>query len=297
MHESLATSIAPRLAMLRALAQEGNVTKAAARLGVPQPTVSRWLAALGSELGAPVVVKDGRGVRLTRAGALLAAASADAMAALESGTRRVIEETDPTRGRVVLGFLHMLGRSLVPELVRAFRAHHPHIRFGLVQASRAEIMARLWSGEVDLAFFGPPPDEPSLAWAPVRRQEIKLVLPSTHRLAERTKVRILELADEDFVGLEHGFGMRQLTDDLCATAGFTPRMAFEGQESDTVRGLVAAGLGVAILPEAEFPTPGLVEIPLAPKASRLLALAWPAHDQLAPAVRAFRDYALEPDQA
>ncbi|SMD16014.1 DNA-binding transcriptional regulator, LysR family [Kibdelosporangium aridum] len=277
--------------MLRLFALEGNVTRVAAALGVPQPTVSRWLAALSAEVGAPVVVKDGRGVRLTRAGQLLADAASSAMGAFEAGTRQVIEEVDPDSGRVVLGFLHMLGRSMIPELLRAFRFRHPRVRFGLIQASRADIIARLRSGEVDLAFFGPPPDEPELAWTPVQRQELRVVLPDTHRLAGRAEVRIAELANEEFVGLEHGFGLRQITDDMCAEAGFTPRMAFEGQESDTVRGLVAAGLGVAILPEVEVPSPGLAEISLSPQASRLVALVWPAHDQLTPAVRAFRDFA------
>ncbi|MCE7008462.1 LysR family transcriptional regulator [Kibdelosporangium philippinense] len=276
--------------MLRLLALDGNVTRAAAVLGVPQPTVSRWLAALAAEVGAPVVVKDGRGVRLTRVGQLLASAASAAMGPLESGARQALEEIDPEKGRVVLGFLHMLGRSLVPELLRAFRFRHPRVRFGLIQSSRAEIIARMRSGEVDLAFYSPPPDEPELAWAPVQRQEIKLVLPDTHRLARRSRVEVRELADEDFVGLERGFGMRQITDDMCAAAGFTPRLSFEGQETDTVRGLVSSGLGVAILPEAELPTPGLVEISLTPQASRVVALVWPAHDQLTPAVRAFRDF-------
>jgi DNA-binding transcriptional LysR family regulator len=278
--------------MLRALALEGTITRAAERLGVPQPTVSRWLVALGEEVGSPLVVKDGRGVRLTRAGLLLVEAASAAMGALEAGTRRVVEEVDPGSGRVVLGFLHMLGRSLVPELVRAFRSRHPHVRFRLVQASRDEVQSQLRSGEVDLAFFGPPPNDPLLAWAPMQHQELKLILPLGHRLAGRARVRIAELAEEDFIGLEHGFGLRQVTDDLCAAAGFTPRITFEGQESDTVRGLVAAELGVALLPMAEHPVPGLVEVPVTPKAARLVALAWPAHDHLAPAVRTFRDYAL-----
>nr|CEL19004.1 LysR family transcriptional regulator Bsu YybE [Kibdelosporangium sp. MJ126-NF4]CTQ95193.1 LysR family transcriptional regulator Bsu YybE [Kibdelosporangium sp. MJ126-NF4] len=264
----------------------------AAHLGVPQPTVSRWLAALSSSIGAPVVVKDGRRVQLTRAGRLLASAATSAMSALETGTRQVIEEIDPGSGRVALGFLHMLGRSLVPELLRAYRFTHPQVRFGLLQSSRAEIIARMAAGDVDLALYSPPPNEPELAWAPVQEQELKLVLPDTHRLATRASVEVTELANEDIVGLEHGFGMRQITDDLCAAAGFAPRMAFEGQESDTVRGLVLSGLGVAILPEAELRTPGLVEISLSPRVYRTLALVWPAHDQLTPAVRSFRDFAL-----
>ncbi|WP_237774458.1 LysR family transcriptional regulator [Actinosynnema sp. ALI-1.44] len=292
MNESLAASIAPRLAMLRLLATERNITRVAAQMDVPQPTVSRWLAALSTEIGAPVVVKDGRGIQLTRAGRLLAAAATSAMGALETGTRQVVEEIDPDRGRVVLGFLHMLGRSMVPELLRAYRFTHPQVRFGLLQSSRAEIIAWMSSGEVDLALYSPPPRSPELAWAPVQEQELKLVLPDTHRLARRSEVAVAELVTEEIVGLERGFGMRQITDDLCVAAGFTPRMAFEGQEADTVRGLVLSGLGVSILPEAELLSPGLVEISLAPRAFRTLALVWPAHDQLSPAVVSFRDFAL-----
>ncbi|HWO63561.1 MAG TPA: LysR family transcriptional regulator, partial [Umezawaea sp.] len=133
-------ALAPRLAVLRALAQEEHVTRVAEVVGLPQPTVSRWLAAIGEELGAPVVEKVGRGVRLTRAGRLLAEAAERSMAVMEAGWRAAAEEVDPERGQVVLGFLHMLGRSLVPELVRGFRDAHPHVRFRLVQNSRQVVL-------------------------------------------------------------------------------------------------------------------------------------------------------------
>src|SRR4051812_47963560 len=122
-------SLAPRLAVLRALAQEEHVTRVAEIVGLPQPTVSRWLTTIGDELGAPVVEKAGRGVRLTRAGRLLADAADRSMAVLEAGWRQAAEEVDPERGQVALGFLHLLGRSVVPELIRGFRATHPHVRF------------------------------------------------------------------------------------------------------------------------------------------------------------------------
>jgi DNA-binding transcriptional LysR family regulator len=289
----LAAVIAPKLAVLRALADEEHVTKVAELVDLPQPTVSRWLAALGEELGAPVVVRSGRRVRLTRAGRLLADAAARSMGVLETGCRRVAEEVDPERGQVALGFLHLLGRSLVPELLRDFRERHPHVRFRLVQDSRQSVLDQLASGGVDLALVGPPPTEvPEFRTELLHEQEILLVVPSSHRLAARRRVRLAELADEDFVGMEHGFGLRQITDELCATAGFTPRMTFEGQETETVRALVSVGLGVALLPHAEPPVPGLVEVSVTPKASRTIGLAWLADTPLPPAVRAFRDHAL-----
>ncbi|WP_199441396.1 LysR family transcriptional regulator [Umezawaea beigongshangensis] len=290
---ALATTIAPRLAVLRALAREEHVTRVAELVDLPQPTVSRWLAQLGEELGTPVVRRVGRGVRLTRAGRLLAEAAERSMSALEAGCRRAVEEVDPEHGQVVLGFLHLLGRSVVPEMLREFRERHPHVRFRLVQSSRQHVLDQLTSGEVDLALVGPPPrDVPGLESTPLLEQELVLVVPASHRLAGRGTVRLAELAEEDFVGMEHGFGLRQITDELCAAAGFTPRTAFEGQETETVRGLVAAGLGVALLPHAApAPVPGLVELPLTPRATRTIGLVWLAGAPLSPAVRAFRAHA------
>ncbi|ROP38406.1 MULTISPECIES: LysR family transcriptional regulator [Saccharothrix] len=282
-----------RLTVLRALAADEHVTHAAEAAGVPQPTVSRWLAALGTSLGAPVALRSGRRVRLTRAGRLLCEAADRALTALEAGQRAAAEEVSPERGQVALGFLHLLGRSVVPSLVSTFREDHPAVRFRLVQNSRQDILAHLADGDVDLALVSPPPTDPAFAHAVIREEELILVVPPGHRLAGRPAVRVAELAGEEFVGLEPGYGLRQITDDLCAAAGFTPTPAFEGQETETVRGLVAAGLGVALLPHADSPS-GLPEIPLDPRAAREIALVWPADTPLPPAVQAFRDHALAP---
>jgi DNA-binding transcriptional LysR family regulator len=294
-YESLSRQLAPNLALLAALRETGNITRAAELLGVPQPTVSRRLVAMGQALGAPLTVSVGRGIRLTRAGALLAEAAQQALTAVEAGTRRAIEEIEPTSGHVVLGFLHLLGRSLVPRLLRDYRATHPHVRFTLIQGSRRDMIDRLTAGELDLALIAPVlADEPALAAVILSEQEIYLSVPEAHRLAGHASARIEDLADEEFVMLEPGYGLRQITDDLCAAAGFEPKVAFEGQESDTVRGLVAAGLGVALLPRFEPEAPaGVVEVPLVPRVARTIGLTWRKNDQPTPAVAHFRGQVYE----
>ncbi|KMS92048.1 LysR family transcriptional regulator [Prauserella rugosa] len=287
----VAADLAPSVALLRVLKVTGNLTRAAAELRIPQPTASRRLAALADLLGTPVTAPDGRGIRLTRAGALLADAAERAGTELEHGVRQVHEEVDPERGHVALGFLHLLGRSLVPGLVRDFRAGHPHARFTLVQGSLQDIVDRLVRGEVDLGLVAPPPETAGLASIPLTEQELFVAVPETHPLAAAGHVRLVDLAAEPFVMLEHGYGLRQITDRLCAQAGFEPEVAFEGQESETVRGLVASGLGVALLPKFEPGTPaGIVEVPLRPRATRTVGLAWPSLRPLPPAVAAFRDF-------
>ncbi|MEV0089384.1 LysR substrate-binding domain-containing protein [Saccharopolyspora sp. NPDC050642] len=290
----LAAHLAPSLALLRAVAAEGHLTRAAESLGVPQPTVSRALAKLGDRLGTPVIVRQGRGIHLTRAGALLAAAAEDAMRGLEAGCRAVIEEIDPDRGQVTFGFQHTMGSTLVPPLLREFRDVHPHVRFGLVQGPRNSMLERAWSGEIDLCVVSPLPEhDPHWETAPLREEPLVAVLFARHRLARRRRLRLAELAGDDFVATRPGYGLRQIFAGLAERAGFEPRLAFESEEVDTVRGLVAAGLGVALLPPGDNgPAPGTVEVPLDPPAHRTIGLAWPAGRALPPAVRTFRDFTL-----
>src|SRR5580693_5652246 len=117
---TLVQSLAPKLALLRAVAEEGNLTRAAATVGLPQPTASRWLAALSAELGTPVVVSDGRGIRLSRVGASLAQAAGRTLSELATEVRQATDEADPERGSVVLAFLYTLGERRVPGVLRAF---------------------------------------------------------------------------------------------------------------------------------------------------------------------------------
>ena len=288
----LAARVSPTLAMLRAVAAEGHLTRAAERLAMPQPTISRALAKLSEQIDAPVITHQGRGIRLTRAGGMLASAADEALRTLETGCRSVVEELDPERGQVVFGFQHTMGRGVVPTLIRDFRVQHPEVRFGLVQGARDDLLDRMASGEIDLCLISPPPSADRFLDAfAVREEPLLAVLFEQHRLAHRKALKLGELAEDDFVATRRGYGLRQIFSDLASQAGFNPRLAFESEEVDTVRGLVAAGLGVALLPPTDNgPAPGTVEIPLEPAAHRTISLAWTTQRTMPPAVRVFRDF-------
>lgn len=288
--DALAEALAPRLALLRAVAAEGNLTRAAHRIGVPQPTASRWLAELAEQVGVPVMIRDGRGVRCSRLGELLADGATQALAALEAACRVVVEQADPERGQVVLAFLHTMGESRVPGLVRAFRVEHPTIRFTLRQGALEDTLGWLRTGTADLALTSPLPAAGEFESAPVAEQELVATVPTGHRLAGRRRLRLSELAGEPFVGLTPGHGLRTVTDELAAQAGFAPELAFEGEEVDTLRGFVAAGLGVAVLPAAERATEDVVELSLIPRATRQIGLVWASGRPLPPAAQAFQDF-------
>jgi DNA-binding transcriptional LysR family regulator len=290
--ERLAASIAPRLALLRALARERNVTRAAAEAGIPQPTASRWLARLGASLGAPVTVRVGRRAELTPAGEALAETAGQALRVLAAGAGQAMAQADPDRGRVVFAFLHTMGGARVPGLLRGFRGEHPAVRFTLIQGAHEDVLGRVRAGEADLALTAPvPAGDPELTAIQLYRQPLVLVVPDGHRLAGRRRVSLAEVAAERFVGMKRGYGLRHITDSLCQAAGFTPDLSFEGEEVDTVRGLAAAGLGVAILPAADPPPPaGTAQIELSPPAARTIGLVRSARRPLPPAAQRFWDY-------
>ncbi|GJF29629.1 transcriptional regulator [Kitasatospora sp. NE20-6] len=291
--DSPVARIAPQLAQFAAVARLEHVTQAAQLLGMPQPTLSRAVARLEAELGVDLLARQGRAVRLTRAGRLLLTSVERALAELERGAEAVRAEADPAAGRVAFGFLHTMGTEAVPGLLRGFRASHPRVRFQLVQDYVAAMLERLRAGELDLCLVSPLPDAPDLTARPLDEQRLHLVVPADHRLASRRRIRLAEVAEEPFVAVEEGYGLRVITDGFCAEAGFVPRIAFEGEEAETLRGLVAAGLGVALLPPALVPRPGVVELEVtAPRTRRAIGLAWVTGRPLTPPAAAFRDFVL-----
>ena len=196
---------------------------------------------------------------------------------------------------MVLGFLHTLGAGAVPRLVKDFRAGHPLTRFTLVQDGGHALLTRLRAGEIDLCLTAPLPREPDVESRQLAEQRIDLFVPPGHRFAARAGVRLAEAADEDFIVMEPGYGLRTITDELCRAAGFEPRITFEGEEADTARGLVGAGLGVSLLPAtvSSLADPSVAAVRVtAPKAARTIGIAWPAGRPLTAPAAAFRDFAL-----
>jgi DNA-binding transcriptional LysR family regulator len=288
-------AIAPRLRQFVVVAREQHLTRAAELLGVPQPTLSRSMSRLEAELGVALFTRPGRSIRLTRHGLALLDAAERAMAALAATLGRITGESDPARGRVALGFLHTLGGEMVPGLLRDFRAERPLVRFGLVQDNAHGLLARLRAGEIDLCLTAPLPDDPKIRAQALSEQRIDLFVPAGHRFARRRGVRLAEAAAEDFIVMEPGYGLRAITDALCREAGFEPSIAFEGEEADTARGLVGAGLGVSLLPAttSSLADPSVVPIRITtPKAARTIGIAWPADRPLTAPAATFRDFAL-----
>ncbi|MGV9676622.1 LysR family transcriptional regulator [Nocardia sp. NPDC003482] len=283
---------------LLTLAELEHVGAAADRLGVSQPTLSRTLARLEDRLGVRLFDRHGKRLSLNDFGRVYYEHARRAQAELDAARRALAELSDPARGVVRLSFLHSFGARLVPELIAAFRRGSWRVDFTLSQDAAEAVTARVLDGDADLGIVSPRPAAAGLGWRTLLRQRLALAVPADHRLAGRRQVRLAEAADADFVTMPAGFGMRRILDDLAAAADFRPRVGLESSDLVTVAGLVAAGLGVAVLPLEEGPVrgprPGPALIPLAdPGAARAVGLIWSAGAPAADAVRRFRDFAAE----
>lgn len=279
------------LPYLWAVAGTGGVTAAADELGVPQPTVSRGLARLAERLGTPVLERAGRGVRVSQAATELLPHAERALAAVEAGVRAVRRRAGERAATVVLAFQHTQGRTVVPALVRAVRAHHPSARFELHQGSRDFCVAALVDGAADAVIVAPAhPAGHGIETVQLYAEPLVLAVPPDHRLARRRAVRLADLAGEPLLAMRPEFGLRGLVDGLLEGAGVRLEIAFEGEDVQTLRGLVAAGLGVAVLPPAVPVATDVVELPIRDAgATRRIGLSWRSDRSAGPASQALFD--------
>ena len=274
---------------LLVLAEHEHVTETAAVLRTSQPTLSRALARVEAELGTRVFERAPDGVHLTPTGELVMTAARDLTARYGQLLSDLGAVLDPDTGVVRLAFLDSIASSLVPAVLRRFHEHAPRVRVLLSQEPAHDIVHDLGAGAVDLAITSARPAGDH-GWHTLQEERLVLVVPPGHRLWARKRVQLSELADEELVTTPIGFGYRALIDALLRDAGVSPTVSFESQDLATIEGLVAAGLGVGIVPEPFAGQSGTTGIALATDAARrTIGLTWRTDRPLpAPAAR-FRD--------
>lgn len=273
-----------------------TVTEVAQVCRVSQPGVSRALARLEDEVGAPLLHKVGRGLRLTHAGSVFKRHVDAVLHGLDDGLAAVDELVDPTSGTVTVAFQLSLGAWLVPRLVAQFRQDHPLVRFQLRQSDDTQGSSLLTGGRIDLEITSRRPRGSELQWHRLFSQPLVLAVPPGHRFVERSEIDLSETSGEDFVMLRPGWELRGLTDDLCANAGITARVAFECDDLPVVQGFVAAGLGIAIVPAMDardLPRSRVSERYIAiadAGAHREVGLVWSHNRRLLPSAELFRQH-------
>ena len=294
------------LRWLQQVADGTTVTEVSEVESVTQSGVSRALARLEAQVGTPLLRRSGRTLRMTHAGAVFKPHLDALLHHLDDGIAAVSQLIDPDTGTVALAFQQSLGTWLVPDLARSFRAAHPGVRFQLTQVRDEPNSAALDGGNADLELGSRRPQNPPDADVHTRLialEPLRLALPREHplarrRLAEPGRVRLADVAGDPFIGLRSASALRRLTDDLCEQAGFRPDVIFEGDDLSNVRGFVAAGLGVAVVPAPRAGSPEAVPGPVTyleiadPGAVREIFLTWSAERRLLPATDLFRRHVI-----
>ena len=275
-----------------------TVTEVSELEAVTQSGVSRALARLEAEVGTPLLQRSGRILRMTHAGAVFKRHVDALLHQLDDGIAAVNQLLQPETGTVALAFQHSLGTWLVPYLVRSFRAAHPQVRFELTQVRDELHTAALADGQADLEIGTRRPHDATLHIRQLALEPLRLAVPRDHRLAGQAQLWLADVINEPFVSLQPTSALRRLTDDLCEAAGFRPDVVFEGDDLSTVRGFVAAGLGVAVVPAPRAGSPESATGPLVyleildPGAVREITLTWSAERRLLATAELFRAYVI-----
>jgi DNA-binding transcriptional LysR family regulator len=285
--------VTPDLRQLRyfvAVAEEGNLTRAAGRLHIAQQSLSQQIRALEAQLGVTLFERSAHGVELTDVGAVLLREARPVLARAERAFEAVRRAARGEQGELRVGFLSTVANYFMPPVVRAFRERHPGVNLHTEDLTIAALVAGLRDGALDAALTRPPLVD-DLATEVVLREPVAAVLPEGHPLADRAELTLADLADEPWVLTPRASWPpwhRQYDEDF-ARAGYRPRVVQRGTTPQGLLALVAAGVGVTrlTLSSRSLRDGGVTFVPLADDEA-LVVLAW-RPDASTPALPALRE--------
>ena len=278
-----------RLRVLRAVSTTGSVSGAAAQLHVTTSAVSQQLARLEREVGQRLVERNGRGIRLTDAAALLASHGERLLAQVEQVEADLARHRGAVAGRLSVAAFATAARGLLPGALRGLRAEHPALDLRLDEQEPPEAIAGLCRGDVDVAVvqdWGEAPLElpEGLSRENLLDDPLDLAVPVEHALAARASVTLADLVAEEWITWTSG----QLCHDWLTRSLGEPRVVHTASEHSTQLALVAAGLGVAVLPllgRDHLPA-GVRLVEIRPRPARQVHVLWRTSAARRPAIRA-----------
>lgn len=275
-----------------AVAERLNFSRAADALHVAQPAISQQIQALEKELGTKLFDRMGRKVALTQAGQALLPHARRILTAVEAAEQDVRELGALTRGMVSLGAPSTVSSHVLPARLTEFKRLYPGLEVTLREAGTQSLLAMIEKGELDLAIAVTDVLPGHVEVLPLREETYVLAVNAHHPLAKRRTVRLADLANEAFILFPEGYKLREVTLNACRQAGFEPKVALDGGATQSALEFVAAGLGVAIVPQLALGgVKGLRSLKIADQElRRSLGLIWHKQHYLSPAARALRDF-------
>ncbi|MFJ8614091.1 LysR family transcriptional regulator [Streptomyces sp. NPDC093675] len=282
-----------RLRTLDALARHGSVSGAAEGLHVTTSAVSQQLAKLEREVGQQLLAKNGRGVRLTDAGRLLADHAARILSQVELAQADLEAQRGQVAGELRVSAFPTAARGLFPAALAALRAGHPALRLRSCELEPEAGVAGVVRGDLDLAvvldwYNKPMPVPDGLVKAAILDDPADVAMPVGHRLADRTEVDLEDFADDEWITWGEGEFCHEWLMFTLRSKGVEPCIGHRAAETHTQLGLVAAGLGVCIAPLlGRDPMPaGVVTVPVRQRVRRHVYVVWRADADRRPSIRA-----------
>lgn len=280
-----------QLRYLVAIADERHFTRAAMRVNVAQPALSRQLRRLEAELGVPLVDRTTRQVRLTAMGDRLVERARRILDEVDAARREIGELHDLSEGEVSVGMTPTPGALNSAHLLGEFHRRHPRISLAVREELSVALIDLLRADHLDVAFITTSDDRrhEGLVLERVGVEDLLLAVAPEHRLERRDHVTVRELADEPLIAFAKGATIRGLVERAAREAGAVLRVSFESSDTTRIRALVAAGLGVAVLPSSDIASPGplVSAVPLEPMLRHEVFVATRRDRSLAPAAEAF----------
>jgi DNA-binding transcriptional LysR family regulator len=273
-----------------AIAEERHFTRAAQRLGIGQPPLSQQIRALETELGTSLFKRLPRGVELTEAGRVFFDDARQILASAEQAQARARRAASGDMGRIRIGMINSAPfHPFVPRVIREFGQRYPDVALSLEENSTPLLAEAVLAGHVDVAFVRPLlGDQPALISHELFDEDMLVALPLGHPLARFRSLSLWSLAAEPFVLFprEVGAGLYDEIIAVCRTAGFSPRVAQETSQVTSIVNLVAAGLGISLVPASmqQIHSEGVTYRPIAGDAPRARMLLIHRHDSDAPTV-------------
>jgi LysR family transcriptional regulator, hydrogen peroxide-inducible genes activator len=250
-----------------AVAEEGSFSRAAAKVRVAQPSLSQQIQKLEAEVGQPLFDRLPRSVVLTEAGRCLIDYARQILAAIGDARRCVDEFKGKVAGRLAVGAIPTIAPYVLPQLIRKFQKRYPKVKLEIVEDVTDGIARRVEAGELDTAFASTCQQSPTLRRDRLGKEPLLALVPEGHPLAKKTLVTWTDLKSQRFLLLHEMHCLSRQVNELLAAQRLQPELALVGSQLGTIANMVAATIGVSIVPQMMVKhrsTPGCISLPFAP---------------------------------
>ncbi|MBQ6448752.1 LysR family transcriptional regulator [Cytobacillus oceanisediminis] len=230
--------------------KQKNMTKASDKLHISQPALSKAIKSLESEIGLTLIHRSNKTHELTDAGSVVFEYAQKIIAQVEEMSFTLHDMTNLTRGNINIGLPPIIGSLFFPKIIAAFHKAYPNIQINIREYGAAKVVKSVEEGEFEMGVAVLPLTDDSFHIFPLVKEALKLIVPESHRFANRKKVHMKELKAEEFIFYSEEFALYEIMRRKFIQEGFEPNIIFKSSQWDFMVEIVAANLGISILPES-----------------------------------------------